>query len=351
MIIFKGALLAGLVIFASASASIDEQLITSQEIQLSRGDHLEGWLSDFAAAQKIAEEKKKPILMAFLGPNWCAFSDQLESEILSSKEFLKNLGETFVLLEVDIPQNFDLQTQDNLTSIELKEKYHVDECPSIVLVEPTGHLIGKLNYLPLESKDFANYIKEMVSDFTRVSTLVKTHTLNTLKVDELKSLYVKAGRFADAALKKAILEKGIKEDQGPYFLLEEYGRLIGEHSLKSRDVRRLRNKIFARDPNNKEGSLRKLAIMDFEVLAHSVKNLKNSADAVKPLINYLEKFGSQDGENAWRLEMKISQYLFGKDQAEEALKHAKASYAMAPEDSKTEITRSIDYLQTCLQRK
>ncbi len=88
--------------------------------------------------------------------------------------------------------------------------------------------------------------------------------------------------------------------------------------------------------------------MDFDALANACLGTKA---VVKPLVEYLRKFGTVDTENAWQIEMKISKYLFSKDQIEEALKHANASLKMAPESARTEIAKSVEYLKTVSSKK
>lgn len=348
MLTFKVISVGALLFCATGVAGIEEQLISSQEIKLHQNFHLKGWLNDFSEAQKQAVEKEQPILIAFLGPSWCPWSDQLESEILVDQTFLASLQKEVVFLKVDIPEDFNREGENTLPYQQLKNKYHVDECPTLVLVGASGQEIAKLNYLPLESREFAGYIKEILADFHQVNLHAQKKSLHKLEAGELQSLYVKAGRLADTTFKKVLLHQGLKEDKGSYFLLEQYGHLLAEGHFKSPKLSKIRNKILARDPKNKQGTLLKLAIMDFEALSSSVPKVAKSEKAIKPLLEYLKKFGKQDTENSWRVEMMISQYFFGKNQIEEALKHAQASLEMAPPSLKEEIHQSIDYLQTCL---
>ena len=302
---------------------------------------LEGWYDDFAQAQKVALEKQKPLLIAFLGPNWCPFSDKLETEVLGDEAFAKILNKEVIFCKVDIPEDFE---QEPFIGQELKQQYDVDECPSIVLVEPKGHEIAKLEYLPIESDAFASYIKQILADYERVSHLEKNQ-IKQMKVDELRYLYAKAGHLADETFKKALLDQGLRVDRGSYFLLEQYGGMLANGHFKERKLKKVRNKIIARDPHNELGCRRKLALLDFEALA-SVKKPKNTETVIQPIVEYLQKFSKDDRANVWQLEMKISQYLYSQNKIEESLKHAKASLAAAPEDVQKEINQSIEYLQT-----
>lgn len=301
----------------------------------------EGWMDSIEAAQKVAEERDCPLLIAFLGPNWCSFSDTLEEEILSQKAFTQFLGQEMVLVKIDIPEDFE---ERNYYGKDLKETYHVDECPCLVLADSNAHAIAKLDYLPVTCEHFVRYVKQIMGDYERVSQLARSE-LRQMKVDELKHLYARAGRLADTTFKKVLMKQGLKVDRGPYFLVEEYGNMLASGAASERKLKRIRNKVLARDPKNEQGCLRKLALIDFERKVGP----RTPEQVIEPLLSYLRQFGPEDAENAWKLEMKISQYLFSKNQIEGALKHARLSLDQAPPEAKQEIAQSIEYLQSFVQ--
>jgi len=47
----------------------------------------ETWLTDFMTAQQESQEKKRPILAAFVGSDWCPWCQKLESEIFNQPDF------------------------------------------------------------------------------------------------------------------------------------------------------------------------------------------------------------------------------------------------------------------------
>ncbi len=284
--------------------------------------YYERWLDNFDQAQEEAQKQHRPILIAF----------ELEEKNINTGAFLSALDGKVVFLRINVPQVYEEDSEIN----RLREQYHIESCPTFILAQPNGHEIGKL-----EAPN-ADEIVAMLSDYTLIS---ETKSLSTLKVDQLKSLYAHAGKLADTTFKQALLEEGLKADQGPYFLLEQYGDLLAKNGVKNRDSKVLRNRIIARDLRNEKGCRRQLALMDFESLAKAGQTLQAKA-VVKPLMDYLAKFGSKDPENAWQIELKISQYLFSRDQVKEALKHATASLKMAPDSKRGEIAKSVDYLQT-----
>lgn len=335
-------LLSSLLLFPLCGfAAMEDQLISSQDLILTRSSHLPGWIDDFTLAKRVAQQKKQPMLIAFLGPSWCSYSDKLEEEILSNQNFLGVLKEKLVLVKVDLSSD----SEEN----SLAKQYHIDECPALILVDAEGKQIAKLEELPLKPQEFTQSIQELVTDYVRMDTLSHTERmLKSVALNELKQLYERAGKFADLTFKKILLKQGLKVDKSPYFLLEEYGNLIAQGHLKTRESRRIRNKIRARDPKNELGAQRKLAILDFEALSHVIHQPKHAHTVVHPILHYLRKFGKEDKENSWKLELMVSRYLFSKTEVKEALKHAMLSWEMAPEGKRAEIEESIQYLKTQL---
>jgi hypothetical protein len=297
------------------------------------------WHLDFEEAREKAKQEQKPLLITFVGPNWCPHSDQIEEEILSDVKWQAAAEREAILVRIEIPEEFSEETYPGK---EIQEKFAVEECPAIVLVEPSGEEISKLTFLPISAKELLKTIHTTLEDYQNVCRLTKGQ-LEALKIEELKALYAKAEHLADTTLKQNVLNQGLKKDPSPHFLLEQYSNLLTSGKLNMWKKHTIRKKIVERDPDNTEGALRKLAVLDFEALA-SVKRPKKADAVVAPLIKYLQEFSSSDRKGAWEIEMKISQYFFSQNQIEQALVHAKSSYALAPEEVKEEIAMSINYL-------
>lgn len=275
--------------------------------------YYERWLTSFDEAKEIAQRQHRPILIAFVSP-----SEQIEG--------LASLEKKVVFLKVNVYEENGLVDQ-----------FHIDSYPTFLLVEPNGKEIAKLD---LASIDAAT-INTLLASYSHV----QNNDLSSLKIGELRALYAQAGKFADMTFKQTLLEEGLKVDEGPFFMLQQYGNLVAEVGVKNRKSKILRNKIIARDIKNLHGYRRQLALMDFEALSNAHETLAAKA-VVKPLMDYLQKFGSKDAENAWQIEFKISRYLFSRDQIEDALKHANASLKMAPEAKRNEIAQSVAYLES-----
>lgn len=327
---------------------IENQFISSQNIHLSRNPHLEGWYDDFSTAQVEALETKKPIFLAFLGPTWCKWSDNFEAEILTSDTFIKKTQKDLILAKVDLPEDFTNETNINLPSIRLAKRYKVDKCPCLLLIDPYGEKIAEIDNLPMKSDVYASYIKEMIGDFHQIAKVTEKKQIKKLQAIEIKELYRKAAKLADKHFRKVLLEVGVEKDKSAYFLIEKYSEIIAKKGLKNREIRKLRKKILQKDPKNEQSSQFKMAMMDFGSLSEVINTPQHPGSVIQPLVDYLKNFGKQDSHNAWKVEMMISEYLFGRDYIEDALIHAKDCLNIAPEAEKKEIEKSIQYLQTKL---
>ena len=95
-------IVAGALFLAGGPISeMEEGLISSQPIAIRETASLDHWLEDFSAAKAQAEKENKPLLIAFLGPNWCEPSDELETDVLTSASFLEKVEKEVVLFKVD----------------------------------------------------------------------------------------------------------------------------------------------------------------------------------------------------------------------------------------------------------
>lgn len=83
------------------SPSIKEALKNSQMI---KGRRLIYWIDNYQKGKKSSIEKDKPLLLAFVGTDWCPWSQKLEKEILTESDFVKTLKENFILVWLDFPR-------------------------------------------------------------------------------------------------------------------------------------------------------------------------------------------------------------------------------------------------------
>ena len=303
---------------------------------------MEGWMTDYEKAFALAKEENKILVLAFLGTDFCPWSLKLSSDILSHADFVKEMKDEAILCWVGYTQD-----GENAAKEKLKEQYRVCEVPTVVVIDAGGEEITKMGYTPLLPQEFASEMKKSSKGYGELKEKLERSDLATMSGEILKDLYLKARDLGCNQYKNQILEAGVTADKGSFFLLEKYTRFVEGGKKKDKQAIALREEILERDPKNAFGSHLRLALLDFQSNVSGTK--KTAPDAVvKPLTEYIAKFGKKDVENLWRVEMMIAQYLFSKNKAKEALKHAEASLYSAPEEHKPDVAQSVSYLKTHL---
>lgn len=296
------------------------------------------WHSHYAQAQQIAKETHKPLLLAFLGSSWCPWSVKLQKEVLADPSFCKRVADDFVLVSISVDHELD-------ESNPLVKKFSVQQSPSLLILSPEEEEICKVSYLPLTADRFADHLREIAADFAKIKNAMigKGKKIgDQLLVD----LYTTAQKQGFKQFEIDLLEKGLRESKGNFFMLEKYATLLSARKRKKHEIRSLRAKIIETDPKNLNGTLLRVAIIDFNSMVRKLKSFNNPASAIAPLENYVNKFGREDKENLWKVQMMMAQFLFSKKLTKLALEHAQLSHEAAPENMKTEIAQVISYLQT-----
>ncbi len=303
------------------------------------------WADDYAKALKMSQATGKPLLLAFTGSGWCPWSMKMEEDILARPEFSAALRENVLFVRIDFPEKDILPIERKTQYFGLKKRYGIQELPTLVLVDPSGDEIVKMGYMPVGSREFAARLMTSLADYRQLKALVGSPSLLAMRGDEIQELYKKANTLSVTAVRQQILEAGLKSDQDAFFLMEQYEHLLATHALNDPAVLQLKKKITARDPVGSKGIQFKLATVEFNTLVRQLKKKEDPQRAIAPLVHFLQKFGSQDNENLWRVEMMIAQFLFSKNKVVEAVVHAKNSYNVAPEEYRSEIAQSLDYLR------
>jgi protein disulfide-isomerase len=300
---------------------------------------LPGWMTSLDEATRVAKESNKSLLIACVGAQWCPWSKRMISDVLSRPEFIDALKSDFVLVWCDFP----ISASEPASSCSaLKEKYKIQLLPTLILTTSSGEEISSYGYLAMEPKEFAQHIEDSLHSYQELSPALSS--LGSLGGELLQELYTKAVKAGFAAYREKILEAGLKSSPTAFFLLERYADLLKVRSRKDPEVARLREKICKADPKNQNKTQFRLAMLDFEKAAAHQEKDKEIKRALKPLLEYVEKWGESDQENLWRVEMALAQFLFSKGKLAAAIEHAKASQRAVPEESRVEVMQTVDYL-------
>jgi protein disulfide-isomerase len=301
---------------------------------------LASWGEDYLQGRQLSQERDQPLLLAFVGSDWCPWSTKFESEVMLSPDFLKDVEASFVLVKVDFPRRIFIPQEMRKENEKLKGQFHIQEFPTLVLLDSSGELIYKKGYLPASPDEVALELKTAAADYKTL----KRADPKALTFEQVKQLYLKAKGLKSEPFQEKLMEMGLKQDKGIFFLLEKYAMLIGKGQRRSDEAKDLRRKVMRRDSKNREGGIRSLAILDFFSRTNASKKTHTPEAVIEPLVAYLETYGKKDPEHVWQLQTMIAQFLLSRDEMVQALKFAKAAEASAPESAKAELAQTVRYI-------
>lgn len=295
------------------------------------------WNTHYDKAVKEAQAANKPLLLFFTEPG-CRWCKKLNSESLSTPEFAQKAGNSFVFVKVDFPKGSHSNTQNE----ELQKKYKVRGFPTIILLSPDEQQIGITGYRPGGGNEYADHLLKMTHDYSDYKSQMSALKSKNLSAEKLKTLYEQAKCYQFSEDTALIVKKGMETDEAFFFTIEQIKELASKDQLDSREAITLKKRVLKDNPNNENQVAFHLAVLEFEKRYQEMKKNNRSAEsATEPLVSYVEKYGNSDSENAWRLNMLISQVLFDQHHFSEALKYAKQSYDVAPDSHQLDIAEAI----------
>lgn len=119
------------------------------------------WTEDFAAAKAQAAKEKKDLLMDFTGSDWCSFCIKLKKEVFSKPEFAAEAPKSFVLVEVDFPQDKKQDEKIKAQNKELQKTYPIEGYPTVILADSSGRAYAKTGYAPGGPVPYLKQLSEM----------------------------------------------------------------------------------------------------------------------------------------------------------------------------------------------
>lgn len=287
------------------------------------------WQKDYETAKKISEKEQKPLLLFFSGDT-VGWSQKLHQELFANPKFLQKTEEQFVFFEVD-----------GAHPSSLKEALHVAELPRIILLNSKGKEISRLGYFDEKGEHFAEKLLEPLRKNRELNcALEKLSSLGNYP-RELEKLYEWALELKREEDADYILARGMESREPLFFLIEKYRLLAVDGKVEEKE--KLSVTIHALDPNNAKESLLSLALIDFQTLAS--QEALPAKKVIEPLEDYIEKYGSQDAKNRWRIEMMIAQFYLNYDEWKVSLAHAEKAFESAPQEVKKEIEPCLSYLK------
>lgn len=319
-------------------------LATNLQADVTKNSRLT-WYQNYEQAVNQAQAESKFLVLFFTWTGNCSWCTKLEEEVLSTPEFADAVGNKLIFVKVDYSSEPQYAAQND----QLKKKYNIRGYPTLVVLDPHLQQVGVTGYRPGGGKQYASYLFDMINNFKNYKQNMQGIGNSTLSGLELRKLLEKAHEFNQDADANQIVKAGLQSDQRLFFLTERYRRLVDEGQTHDPEAVAIRQQLLASDPENGQHTHYEIAVIDFEALCDGMS--KDNASpflTVAPLVAYIERFGSKDKENIWRLQMLISQVFLDKNQFAEALKYAQSAYESAPQSLKPELATAVKNIQTYL---
>jgi thiol-disulfide isomerase/thioredoxin len=108
------------------------------------GSHAATWLSSFETAKAQSRSTGRPILMSFVGSDWCPACIQLKSTAFNSPEFAALADRELILMEVDSPRARPLALLHQQANQQLMQKYQVSALPTLLVVDAQGAMLSQV---------------------------------------------------------------------------------------------------------------------------------------------------------------------------------------------------------------
>ena len=264
----------------------------------------EGWTSDFAAAKKEAAEAKKDLLVDFTGSDWCGWCIKLNDEVFKKDPFKAGVKDTFVLVEVDFPQDKSkLSEETQKQNKELGEKYAVQGYPTILLCDAEGLPYATTGYKKGGPEKYVEH-------------------LNELRASKAKR---------DEAFASAEKAEGVEKAKALIAALDAMGLNDG---LVSNFYGVIDKQNIAADPKDETGFAKKAAdakrLSDFQGALEALAS-KNDMDGALALVNKTIKEGGFGTEETQQMMMTRAVIYAQQTKFDEALKAVDEAIAVAPD--------------------
>jgi len=303
------------------------------------------WHLDYQEALQKSKEAELPLLVIFSGSDWNGPCMKIRKEVLESPEFIKRVQGKFVCVEVEYlkhrPQVENIRQQN----LALKSKFKINELPCMILLSHEEREIYRIGSFGNETGsnlgDSLCHIVESDSLLRRAFPM-----MTSLSLSELQRYYRLAEELSHKEFLKHALELGVRSDD--YFFLSEKFRLLVEvGKMDSEECQRIKKRLLNKDPKNEKQTHFTVALIEFQELAKRSRAgvRQDASQVIAPLESYISQFGQQDKDNLWRVEMMIAQFYLDSDQWHHALQHAEVAFEAAPNEVRSHISRSLEYIR------
>lgn len=123
------------------------------------------WLTNYEDAVSQSRQTSKPIILVFTGSDWCTWCKKLDKEVFESPEFAERVGDKFIFVWLDFPQNSYQPKEQKQHNEELKHQFAVQGFPTLVILDEKQQKIATAGYQPGGGANYANYLLQIISEY------------------------------------------------------------------------------------------------------------------------------------------------------------------------------------------
>lgn len=300
------------------------------------------WHENYQNALVETRETGKSLFILFTGSDWCSWCQKFEQEVLSQASFQQSVDKSFVFLKIDFRIDLKDHTEKFNEYQALKTKYGARGFPSVVIVNKDEEIMGVTGYLPGGASNYSKHIASLIDSYEGYADKINEQSLKDTSSKELEELYMQSVQLNRTNDQARIMHEGLSKDKSGFFFSESYRQLVDEGQYGLEDAQAVRSKLL--DPNltHHIDNARFVAIVDFQ---ESLGNDDEQSKSLDPLMQFLNQYGDKDTENAWKVQMVISQFYSDHDDFTEALEYAELALSGAPENIREDIEEAVSFLK------
>ncbi len=118
--------------------------------------------TDFPKAAELSKKTNRPLLLAFLGTDWSLASLKLDREVFDQAAFADDSKYNFLLCKIHFYQTQERVPDLLLQNQRLAEKYHIEQFPTVVVLNSSGAELGRIGYIPGGVEKFAAAVNTII---------------------------------------------------------------------------------------------------------------------------------------------------------------------------------------------
>lgn len=120
------------------------------------------WSDDLEASAKEAAAANKPLIVEFIGSDWCGFCRKLEKDVFSTAEFKEGVKGKYVFVQLDLPNDKSRISPENFQrNVLLKEKYAAEGMPTILFLDGAGKPFAHTGYAPVGPGEYLQHFESL----------------------------------------------------------------------------------------------------------------------------------------------------------------------------------------------